>query len=230
MKKTFLIALMLGISLTTQAQETDLKAEPDLKQRKNEIGFTTQTDMFSTMYNSNSLHAIQYKRWKNQHFGARFLLGYGDYQTDEHFRPIYTRDNDTIIRSLPVTYSTLGFAGVGLEAQRQFYKRVILFAAVEARFGFGSGSVDTATEYSHDNYSKYVREPYASTTTADIFTAYLTPTIGGKIEFKRINFGTELALNLMQYTSATYTNMPTTSTFIVDLTKLNPRFFVHYRF
>lgn len=215
------------MSTTSVAQIVEI---PVKKARVNEIGFTTQTDMFSSLYNSNSLHAIQYKRWKNSHFGTRFLLGYGDYQTDEHFRPTYRTDNDTIIRSLPITYNTLGFAGVGVEAQRQFYKRVSLFAAIEARFGFGSGSVDTAIEYSHENYSKYRTNVYSSALKTDIFAAYLTPSIGGKIEFNRINFGTELVLNLLQYTNVSYTALPTTSSFHVDVTQLYPRFFVHYRF
>lgn len=233
MKNIIALSLMLA-SMTASAQEQSISESP--KQRKNEIGLTMQTDAFSYAYNNTSLQALQFKRWKNEHFGARFLVGHASYYTNQDFAPTYQVNNDTIIRKQPITNGNMGFVGFGLEAQRQFYKRVILFAAIEAQVGYGNARVDTAVEYSTKDiqFRPFTNEPGTMPArpdaTTQLFYVGITPTIGAKIEFNRINFGTEFALNLARITNRSYPGLPSINTIDIDLGNINPRFFVHYRF
>lgn len=235
MKRTITALVATLMCATAIAQTTDATTAEQPKARKNEIGVTAELDAFNSGLNSTTFQALQFKRWKNEHFGARFLIGRGDFQSTYDFPPYYQVKNDTVYKKTPITFTSMGIAGVGLEAQRQFYKRVYLFAAVEAKFSFGSGRVDTITERSVESPQHPMQHPIpsvpaASPISAQMFYAGLTPTFGAKFQFSRFTFGSEMAWNLLNYTSTTYGVLPTRSMVDLDMSRLSPRFFVHYRF
>lgn len=239
MKRIIACLMLIGTSYCTMAQDGELlpitESKPTFK--KNEIGLTAELDVFRSPNSSTAFQAIQYKHWKNEHFGARFLLGRRDYYDNASWRASYQVSNDTIISRTPITNGGVGIAGIGLEAQRQFYKRVYLFAAVEAKFGYGKATIDTIVERSiENNTNRYLSPPPPTATpgrpanNTDVYYASLVPTFGAKFQFNRISFGSEMALNLLNYSYVNNKVTPGVGTLDFDLGRLNPRFFIQYRF
>lgn len=231
-----LIAAMIIIGMSTYATAQDIEAPENStpKIKKHEIGFTSEIIDFGGSINNSTLQALQFKKWKNEHYGARFLIGRATFQSDRNFPTTYITNNDTITKNMPLTFAQMGFVGVGLEAQRQFYKRIYLFAAVEGRFGFGKASVDTIQERVTTS-GRYVeldpatRQPFPNRPTLDAFQAALTPTFGAKFQFSRVTFGSEMAWNIFNYTQVGNPGS-TLSSFDLDMSRMGARFFVHYRF
>ena len=122
--KHSILLLMIISAITSIAQVVET---PVQKTRANEIGLTAEVDAFSSINNSTAFQAIQYKHWQNEHFGMRFLLGKRDYYSDVNFNTSYRIDGDTLTKTNYATDATIAFAGVGIEAQRQFYKKVYNF-------------------------------------------------------------------------------------------------------
>ncbi len=219
-----------SIQLATAQNEHLIK-----KQKRNEIGLTAEINAFSNINNSTAFQAIQYKHWQNEHFGMRFLLGKRDYYSDVSFSTSYRIDGDTLTKTNYATDATIAIAGVGFEAQRQFYKKVYLFATVETKFGFGEGYIDsfpTRTVYNDTfPWGRTVTTKFSySAATYNIFYASVTPTFGAKLQFNHICFGTEMSLYLLSYTSMKNQSRPYESMLEFDISTINPRFFVHYRF
>ncbi|MCB0698677.1 MAG: hypothetical protein H6551_00965 [Chitinophagales bacterium] len=225
---------------TAQDIQASIKEQVDKpeKIRRNELGLTAEMDVFSGWNTTTAFQAIQYKRWKNEHFGARFLLGRKDYYSNNDFAASYQINGDTVVTLKPVTSGSVAIIGAGLEGQRQFYKRVHLFAAVEVKCGYGRGSIDTFTERALQSDPDKILPPPPhapivtgkSPASTDIYHISLVPTFGGKIQFKRICFGSEMALNFLNYTNIRHPNKHAIGHLDFDLGTINPRVFVHYRF
>lgn len=233
MKKIMIGALLMCMTTGIVAQDIQPEELPTF--RKNEIGVTAELDAFNSTLNSTTFQALQFKHWKNEHYGARFLVGRGDFQSTYDFPQYYQVSNDTVYKKTPLTNGNMGIVGVGLEAQRQFYEKVYLFAAIEGKFGFGSGRVDTLTERSVESPQHPLQHPVgpipaASPVSVSMFYAGLTPTFGAKFQFRHITFGSEMAWNLLNYTNITYGNQSPRSLMDLDMSRLSPRFFVNYRF
>lgn len=232
--KILIASICMIITCSTTRAQQELTTLEIKKSRKNEIGLTTELDVFSKGYSSTSFRALQYKRWKNDCFGARFLVGISDYYSDANSMQSFSVRNDTITKLSTVANGSLGFVGLGLEAQRRFYKRVYLFAAVEVKLGVGRASIDTVVETTYDNMPVYnATVPYVqsiSPNSASVFQASVSPTFGGKIQFKRICFGSEMSLNIFNYSNINYADNTSVGTTSLELGQINPRFFVHFRF
>lgn len=236
MKKLMTVLLISSISISASAQDiqSQLTENKAPKVKKYELGVTTEMNVFGD--NNASFQALQFKKWKNEHYGARLLLGYGNFQSNNDFPIYYTEFNDTITKSAPYRTSQIGFAGLGLEAQRQFYKRVYLFAAVEAKFGYGTTMLDTLVErvQSNANTRPWENNPGSpqirtGTGVSKMFYVGVTPTFGAKFQFSHITFGSEMAWNVFNYTSYEHPAGHSNTTDF-DMSKISPRFFVHYRF
>ena len=113
------------------------------------------------------------------------------------------------------------------------YKKIYVFAATEIKAGYGTSTIDTLIESQYGDVVEIgILPPFANTapTTGNIFYAGLTPSIGADFLFNRISFGTEIALNIVTFSTASYNNQPRKNTINWDMGNFNPRFFVHYRF
>jgi len=134
---------------------------------------------------------LQYKHWRNEHFGFRVIAAFAQHQSyGEELQyargdTFYTRQQRFNI-SLPVV-------GFGLEAQRHFYKNVYLFAATELNAGYGEGNVDTVVERRLGNRSNAtpVFESEGNRD-ASLLLIGMTASIGAKLQFRRVCVGVEL--------------------------------------
>lgn len=202
MKRNILIALLTAAGITSQAQET---TTPLPKMYGKEIGLFAQQNFSSGSGNDKIIMAgAQFKKWQTPHYGFRVLVSFGNYSDYDRFYSNHYRVTapDTILEKYNSTDINMGIIGFGAEAQRVFYKRIVLFAAIEIRGGYGTGRQEenTVTTYNTQN-EQYQNYRVTSSKDASIIYIGAAPTIGAKVQFKRINFGLEATGVNMEYKS-----------------------------
>jgi hypothetical protein len=194
MRHILLFALLLA-STGASAQTTTLPLKVDVNK---EVGLFGQVDDGANN-SSFSMGGIQYKRWHNQRVGFRAIAAYGTYSTVGPKR--YHTASDTTYIAQEYYNISLPLLGLGVEAQRQFYKRVSLFAALELSGGYGSGLSDTSILWTagvNNNPSQYISRPFALKN-VNLTLVGLTASLGAKLQWSRIVAGIEVLPVRFQY-------------------------------
>lgn len=243
------ICFLLATCMATMGAIAQENATIDIlpvakKVHKNEIGLLGETP-FGNSASGNYLYAgsgsyqgrvaIQYKRWVKENMGYRASLGYADYSGSSG-RNYIGKKGDTTFQSFYRNRVPVVFGSIGVEMQRQFYKRVYLYAAVDLQVGYGNGtneSVRTTEVLNNNNLydHRYYNETITSTASATVFNAGVVPFVGAKFNFSRISFGTELSGIRMEYNSVTSALQPMPGGVgEFSLGDFRQRFFVNYRF
>jgi hypothetical protein len=143
---------------------------------------------------------LQYKHWHNERVGFRIIGAYGNYHAMGPDR-IYT-SGDTVVTRRQHINVNLPIVGFGVEAQRHFYKRIYLFAALELKGGYGSGTADSSLTASVGyNNPPYQYGRYSDARDVNLTMVSFTASIGAKVQFNRINVGAEILPLRMQYTN-----------------------------
>jgi hypothetical protein len=238
MKKLMLVALLGACAPQLYAQsETDnvvTLTEPLKNERTNEAGLFGQS-VATGGYNSFlSLGGVQYKKWLRPNVGIRAILAHGNYISFQYSPTAISVKGDTIINENLRTRVNMGFAGVGVEAQRHFYKRVHLFAGLELKGGYGSGYTDTVyekqyKESGHTTYSKDIRDIRSGTPDVNMTYLGFSPSIGARLQWSRISIGAEIFPAEISYTGINTSGVKT-SQFDFNMGELKQRIFIHYRF
>lgn len=232
--KKILIALLLTGNYVATAQEAEQLATKPLYVRKNELGLMGESH-FNQNVNAGDISfcGIQYKHWVKPNMGYRLILAYGEF-FENYYPTIQGKFGDTVIETSRQTTIPNVIAGLGVEMQRKFYKRVYLFAAVEARAGYGTGkySYVTSERIENNQFNQYASTTFTPDAYARMFTVNVAPSIGAKIQFRSICFGTELSAIQLGYKNIYYSqNFPSyMSTSGFDAGMFRQRFFLHYRF
>lgn len=229
MKNILLVIALL--SQTTLLQAQDAVVKKPARERKNEIGIFSHMNSSSPgTYGNMDIQGVQYKRWKNETIGFRVIAGYGSYYN--HSEPFNVKTlSDTVVEKNTQTNIGLGTIGFGVEAQRKFFKRVYLYAAMELRGGYGTGTNDTVTVKRLVNPNNYYS--FASNggrTDATMFDINLSPSIGAKLNFNRLSFGVEVYGVNMGYRTIRYGNGPSYSTGDFDMGNISQRMFINFKF
>lgn len=238
-KFVIIIASVLA-TFSATAQDTEREqATPKRLPGKNEIGLVGE--MFSGGYTGNSNYnshlGIQYKRWAKPNIAYRIMGAIGDY--NYHSTPKFVdKKGDTLYHIQTYSSVPMYFVGGGVEVQRHFYKKVTLYAALELRAGYGSGTYD-------EMLVKEVQQditPYLGSTTihhevstlrrgnVSAFILDVAPFIGAKINFRRISLGTEASLVKMGLESVSYAGAPGRGTGNFTMTDFRQRIYVNWRF
>ncbi len=204
MKNKVLFAIMVLFSLSSTAQESVTTEPITPKAKDKEVGVILQAAFGNSDAPTVPMAGLQFKKWKNEHFGIRTMAAYGGFNQylNTYKSGFITPRQDTLVEKYTETVAGVGILGIGVEAQRQFYKRVVLFAAVELRGGYGSGSEKDYTDVSvySQNSGSYNRAVTASRD-AKVYFIEFAPSIGAKLQFKRWNVGLELSgLNMNSFT------------------------------
>jgi hypothetical protein len=197
--------------------------------KKNEIGAFVHTYIGDPLNKSDvDIVGVNYNRWVNANLGYRIIAGYGNYTTlsgviQKNFML------DTFIDKNIRTHIGLGVVGAGLQAQKQVYKKIYLFAAIEVRMGYGSGTIDTAiTKTYRENEHYATKESLNFSNNANMFYAGLSPTAGIKLSGKRLSGGIELyGLNL-SYQNISNVRGGSIANF--NMGNIGQRLFINYRF
>ena len=133
--------------------------------------------------------------YKNNMFGYRISAGIGNVRHYDNSGVFYsTSSPDTLRRVAKERWQKFYFVGVGVDAQRRFYKSVWLYAAANITFGYGTSGMDSITEiYSRNSVIGVPVDPQKNT--IDLGNACwigLAPILGAKLEIgKRIWAGTD---------------------------------------
>jgi hypothetical protein len=238
MKKLMLVVL-LGVSapqLYAQSETDEVlsSTEPLKKERTNEAGLFGQTVATSGYNSALSLAGAQYKKWLKPNVGIRALLAHGNYYSFGYSPSSISMIGDTVVNENQRTRVNMGFVGVGVEAQRHFYKRVYLFAGLELKGGYGSGFTDTLYEKQYKEsgkatYTKDIHDIRSGTPNVNMTYIGFSPSIGAKMQWSRLGVGAEIFAAEMSYT-ATNTSGVKNSLFDFNMGDLRQRIFIHYRF
>lgn len=200
MKKLLLsLACVYGVHCANAQDAQDVKPATPARQLNQELGIFGQTEMNNNDYGSASFAGLQYKRWRNEHLGFRAIVAYGQYSAyGSEIRMISGDTSTTRQRQINIDLPVVGF---GLEAQRHFYKRVYLFAAVELKGGYGSGTADTFQYKTIGRTSPISSAPEsAGGRDADLLYIGMSASVGARLQWTRLALGLELFPVQMTYT------------------------------
>ncbi len=227
----FLSLLLLLVPAILFAQDTT--------GRKHSIG--VYTDGNAAMGNDNpsiGSWGVYYSFPRKKNSSYTVSLDYTNY-VNNTAPVLYKIVSDTTIRRGMRTSIPLVTAGYGIETQRHFYRKVYLFAGLEMRVGYGSGTIDTVLgrEYNvlHTNpgsgiVSHLVGWDQSMSYGADatMFYANLKPYIGARLQLKRIAIGLQF-MNGFRYEQV-YSAGYGTGSLNWDISSLSQRLTVAYKF
>lgn len=228
--KLFIVPLLF-VSMLANAQDptSDLTKMP--KPKLNELGLLGETNF--DIGDVSATIGVQYKRWTTNNRAYRLNFSYGEYNGGYRSEWLGV-SGDTLMERQSVSQVPVFYLGGGIEAQRRFFKRVYLYAAIDVRVGYGSGTTtdNIVRTVVKDNSSFTSVTPEGFPDKVTYFSAGAAPYIGAKLQFNRISFGTEITAVQTELVSI---NDPTrfysTSTTInMDLGTFSQRLYLLYRF
>lgn len=238
MKKTLTSIALIILTFSLLAQENksvDLKKDFQNRLiRTNEIGVLGQVYFGQNQYPGSVLFGVNYKRKINSVSYIRALGGFAPYNEFKELG-IESINQDTVIRNYYTVNIASGFLGIGIEVERQFYKKVHLFAALELLGGYGSGKLNyikRASIFDKNIVNHLPTLTYQNIKNYKIAFLNFNPSIGAKIVCNKLNFGVEL--NAMQLSNKiAKTESQNSWTIASDFNLLGAstfRTFVNYRF
>ena len=185
-KITLPILLFLSaFSLAAQEQNVPL-----LKPMNKELGLFGQTEGAGNNHYMNMV-GFQYKHWRNEHLGLRLIGAFAQYNSNGSELQYIT--GDTSFSRQEQIHVNMPVVGVGVEAQRHFYRRIYLFAALELKGGYGNGNADTifskATGLVQPGAQPFERIGHYD---ASLLHIGMSASIGARAQFKRLGLGLEL--------------------------------------
>jgi hypothetical protein len=230
--KVILFVLASALLTTSVFAQDETKGKKTLFPQKNELGLMAETG-FGNNNKNTGFTGLQYKRWVKPYMGYRIIASYGEYY--ERYRLLSeTRLGDTVIETSRATTVPLASLGAGIEMQRKFYKRVYLFAAVELRGSYGHGRynhiVSQRVENNAVNY--YAETAFSPQADVRMFSLFATPSIGAKLQWRKLIIGTEISAIQLGYTNTKYQYDMSNTGGMLDFNagSFRQRFFVHYCF
>lgn len=237
-KKKFAGIALLGLNvLSLNAQETEPgknKLIHTFKEKKTELGVLGQIFNGSREFRGQALMGFQFKRWVKPDIAFRVIAAYNPYNYSQ--RPFVKERYST--DSLKIQYSRISVdmiaLGFGIEVQRQFYKRVFLFAGLELLAGYGTGTTSNFSkivpvEDIYYNYIGSINPDFEETFYRKSYARVL-PGVGAKIVFNKINFGLEAQFASIGIDSEKNGGRRATMPNIDLLGNMAYRFHVDYRF
>lgn len=229
----FLSVVLLLIPAGLFAQDTATVV------KKHSIGLYTEGN--AAMGNNNpsiGSWGVYYTFPRKKNSNYTVSLDYSNY-VDNSAPVLHKIVNDTTIRRGMRTSIPLVTAGFGVETQRHFYRKVYLFAGLELRAGYGSGSLDTV--YGRE-YNVLQTNPGTGVVShmvgwdqtvslgadASMIYADLKPYIGARLQFKKMTIGLQF-MNGFRYEQVSAGNY-SYGTLSWDISSLSQRLTVAYKF
>lgn len=227
--KRLLVLMCICLGTGAYAQQTDTTS-PYLK---NSGGIILQPSFGDANSNESGV-GLQYKRWVKPFMAIRTNVTYNKWQTAPSSHPTHIAGN-VLYEGSEQSNINMFNLGVGAEVQTRFYKRVYLYAAVDIRAGYGSGTYqyfEQATQYLPDNTKLISNPKLVSESGITKWSISSIPFVGVKMLFKRIEFGTELSAIYtgVEHTSPTALRPYKITNVEAYIGQLLQRVYIHYRF
>lgn len=224
MKKIPLFVLFSFSAFNLAAQE--IKA-PAPNVYKHESGIFGQTEGVGNEHLSTSMIGLQYKYWHTERLGMRMIAAYGNYYSSSSETSYIS--GDTLVRHQKYFDFSIPVAGVGIEMQRHFYKRVYLFAALEMKGGYGNGTGATSEHRSSgQGDSMFHFSQNVDRHDASLLYIGLTASIGAKVQWNRICLGLEVFPVHLSY-SKINDDIDRSGGTDMSLGSFSQRLFLHWR-
>lgn len=211
----------------------------EIKNKTKEIGLFVELGMDNSAA-SNGLYGVQFKKETKPNKSIRLQLMYQQKSfRSEPYEYSFVKDT---MKTTQTTQKSNGFyGGFGIEQQRQFYKRVFLYASIDARLGYSksvfyktikSSSVDTLNGvYSTNPYSSYSIPEKLSDWKASRYSFDILPSIGSKLIFQKLTLGVETGLNISNsYLSQSGSMLKKYSIYDLNISYMQFRAYINYRF
>ncbi len=228
-----LSALFVSLSLNAQQLDNTVTIDNGASMKKNEVGILIHTDIRNN--NNTMMLGAQYKYYKNDKTGMRFMGGFSPYNHSTSQTITGILAPNTVKKESELKSANMLFLGFGLEKQRHFYKSLHFFAALDLYGGIGTG------EYQKHYVAETVWDPNVQRETRELLSVDINnytrsfirilPSIGAKFVFKKLNFGTEFSCaDLGIYSEKVHQKYANTT---VDMNLFNAssvRLFLNYRF
>lgn len=228
MMKNILILCLLFSSISSFGQQA--------KSKQNELGLFIEANGLS----SDQGFGVQFKKAKKNNKAYRVQALYRKKSIlNDPFE--YTIVKDTIkTKAIGMEYNSF-YVGLGIEQQRQFYKKCYLYASLDARIGFGKADIyqisnnkviDTLNQvYFSNAFRNYSTKEQTTGIESSWFGVDILPSIGSKVILQHLVFGIETGLNLSNnYRIQRGSNVQNYSIYDLDLSYLNYRVYVNYLF
>jgi hypothetical protein len=228
-----MICLLLAAPITVWAQNTD--------SFRNSVGVFVETNaLFVGDENPNmKTMGLQYIMNTKKILRYKVSVGYADYWHMPR-GVFHAVQADTVKMRKVNRYINLGMVGVGLEVQRQFYRKMYFFAGFDLRAGYGTGKSDTSVnkEYTFKFYDSTANRSFdIMQSNSDILRgpdvtmvyAGFTPYFGLKLEFKHFSVGTSF-MNYFAYRSIQSKGGHNDALIDFSSANITQQFFVRYKF
>jgi len=202
---------------------------PQRNEKINELGLSFRFPARSIERNGVEL---LYKRWFRPWQALRVSAGFNN----EEINPSvwYKAINSQVIKTEKDGTNHFAMISTGLEAQRQFYKRVYFFAATDLRLLYGAGRNNSSMYTLDDSLGITQYDLIAGSTTSystTNFRAEVIGSLGVKLHFSRISWGVEVNNAAMSYSITRSANKDANiNLFDLNLGAVSNRLFVTYRF
>ncbi len=226
------IWLLLVLPVTLFAQQSD--------NRSNSIGLFSESNSMFTSDRGPLMQTmgVQYLKRSKKVIEYKVSIGYSNYAEMPSYNGLYSIQSDTARWSNVSKKSNLGILGFGVEAKRQFYKKLYFFAGFDVRAGYGNGKSDTTgtKQYSAMQFNPvtnalqevFITETFHREAPATMVYAGFTPYFGLKLEFKRFAIGTSF-MNYFAYRSIQLKGGQNDALIEFDFSNITQQFFVRYK-
>jgi len=205
---------------------------------RNSIGVYNESNVISgsRYFPAVSTVGIMYKRIKKEDVIYSFTAGYCKSVSNEPVGGKMISGSTDIMRSVKKDIN-IAVAGVGIERQRHFYRKVYFLAGLDWKLGYGSGTTRNVTTYETWVPGTSPSMPYGEVHTTEssspgpgisMFLLYGAPYIGAKLEFKRFALG----MIVMNYVKSEFVQSGSRNnlTFDFNTSNFSTRLFVTHKF
>ncbi|MBL7706004.1 MAG: hypothetical protein JNM21_10720 [Taibaiella sp.] len=204
------------------------------KERNRELGILSQFYTNSREFGDQLLIGIQLKQHLRPQLALRALAAYNRYEYSSRPLVLDAYNNDSLRMQATISNANMVAVGIGLEAQRHFYKKIWLFAALELQAGHGTGKTASSSDVlpygSFFSVFPNVLSPDYKTVAFQRTYVRLLPGVGAKIVFDRVNFGLETQFAHVGIQSEKTAEQRTTIPVIDVFNNMTGRFNINYRF
>ncbi len=170
---------------------------------------------------------LEFRHFGKKNVGYRLYTGYAHVSCNKYFPPPLV--NDTLICRSVTASARIPMLGAGIEGQHPLYRYMFMFAAIECRFGYGRGTVDSnfiliRPDSTGPKYAPYSHVSLRGRGPAnDVMNFGIATSFGTKMQLKKLTAGVEFPLVLS--TSRAVGRAENDQMLLVGIV-----FFAHYRF
>jgi hypothetical protein len=206
----------------------------DFAKKRQSLGITSDLYISSKGQNVGQVQlGLQYMRWLTPSKGLKVAAGYNFRSADGHIRHTEQIAADTFKTRITNMESNGMFLSVGAQFQRQFYKRVVLFAAVDLDGVWAPTRYYTHNVFTNENGHSY----FLDNLSADFreekrneMLIMLKPSIGAKLVWPKFIVSAACTFAQARLSFNTYEKSTTFNTEYAFMNSVHGNLSLHYRF